>query len=55
MLISHSFLLVFVTGAAVLLMIPGPAITYIVSRNIGQRRAAGLSRSWASWSERSFT
>jgi threonine/homoserine/homoserine lactone efflux protein len=42
MLISHSFLLVFVTGAAVLLMIPGPAITYIVSRNIGQRRAAGL-------------
>jgi threonine/homoserine/homoserine lactone efflux protein len=42
MLISHSSLLVFVTGAAVLLMIPGAAITYIVSRNIGQRRAAGL-------------
>ena len=42
MLISHSSLLLFVTGASVLLIIPGPAITYIVSRSIGQGRAAGL-------------
>src|SRR6266403_1156102 len=42
MLISHSSLLLFVTGAAVLLIIPGPAITYIVSRSIGHGRAAGL-------------
>jgi threonine/homoserine/homoserine lactone efflux protein len=42
MLISHSSLLLFVTGAAILLAIPGPAIMYIVSRSIGQGRAAGL-------------
>jgi len=42
MFISHSSLLLFVTGAAILLAIPGPAITYIVSRSIGQGRAAGL-------------
>lgn len=42
MLISHSSLLLFVTGAAVLLVIPGPAVTYVVSRSIGQGRAAGL-------------
>jgi threonine/homoserine/homoserine lactone efflux protein len=42
MLISHSSLLLFITGAAVLLMIPGPAVTYVVSRSIGQGRAAGL-------------
>src|SRR5437899_3294442 len=42
MLISHSSLLLFITGAAILLAIPGPAITYIVSRSIGQGRAAGL-------------
>src|SRR5712664_2316057 len=42
MLISHSSLLLFVTGAAVLLMIPGPAVTYVVSRSIGHGRAAGL-------------
>ena len=42
MLISHSSLLLFVTGAAVLLVIPGPAVTYVVSRSIGHGRAAGL-------------
>ena len=42
MLISHSSLALFVTGAAVLLMIPGPAVTYVVSRSIGHGRAAGL-------------
>jgi len=42
MTISHSSLLLFVTGAATLLAIPGPAIMYIVSRSIGQGRAAGL-------------
>jgi threonine/homoserine/homoserine lactone efflux protein len=42
MMISHSSLLLFVTGAAILLAIPGPAIMYIVSRSIGQGRAAGL-------------
>jgi len=42
MLISHSALLLFVTGAALLLVIPGPAVTYVVSRSIGHGRAAGL-------------
>jgi threonine/homoserine/homoserine lactone efflux protein len=42
MLISHSSLLLFVSGAALLLVIPGPAVTYVVSRSIGQGRAAGL-------------
>jgi len=42
MLISHSSLLLFVTGAAILLLIPGPAVTYVVSRSIGHGRAAGL-------------
>ena len=42
MLISHSSLFLFVTGAAVLLVIPGPAVTYVVSRSIGHGRAAGL-------------
>lgn len=42
MLISHSSLLLFVTGAAVLLVIPGPAVSYVVSRSIGHGRAAGL-------------
>src|SRR4029077_9592025 len=42
MLISQSSLLLFVTGAAILLAIPGPAIMYIVSRSSGQGRAAGL-------------
>jgi threonine/homoserine/homoserine lactone efflux protein len=42
MLISQSSLVLFVTGAAVLLVIPGPAVTYVVSRSIGHGRAAGL-------------
>ena len=42
MLISHSSLLLFVTGAALLLVIPGPAVTYVVSCSIGHGRAAGL-------------
>jgi threonine/homoserine/homoserine lactone efflux protein len=42
MLISHSSLLLFVSGAALLLVIPGPAVTYVVSRSIGHGRAAGL-------------
>ncbi len=42
MLISHSSLLLFVTGAAILLVIPGPAVTYVVSRSIGHGRSAGL-------------
>jgi threonine/homoserine/homoserine lactone efflux protein len=42
MLISYSSLLLFVTGAAILLVIPGPAVTYVVGRSIGHGRAAGL-------------
>jgi threonine/homoserine/homoserine lactone efflux protein len=42
MMISTSSLLLFVTGAAILLVIPGPAVFYIVSRSIGQGRTAGL-------------
>jgi threonine/homoserine/homoserine lactone efflux protein len=42
MLINHSSSLLFVTGATVLLVIPGPAVTYVVSRSIGHGRAAGL-------------
>jgi threonine/homoserine/homoserine lactone efflux protein len=39
---SHSSLLFFVTAAAILLAIPGPAVLYIVSRSIGQGRNAGF-------------
>jgi threonine/homoserine/homoserine lactone efflux protein len=39
---SHSQLLFFITTAAVLLAIPGPAVLYIVSRSIGQGRNAGF-------------
>src|SRR5438309_12022655 len=42
MLISHPSLLLIVTGAAILRVIPGPAVTYVVSRSIGHGRAAGL-------------
>jgi len=42
MLINHSSLLLFITGAAILLVIPGPAVTYIVGRSIGHGRTAGL-------------
>ena len=42
MLPTHSQLLFFVTTAAILLAIPGPAVLYIVGRSIGQGRDAGL-------------
>jgi len=42
MLPSHSQLLFFVTAAAILLAIPGPAVLYIVGRSIGHGRNAGL-------------
>ncbi|HZV59512.1 MAG TPA: LysE family translocator, partial [Candidatus Eremiobacteraceae bacterium] len=42
MAIGYSSLLLFITGAAILLVIPGPAVMYIVSRSIGQGRVAGL-------------
>jgi threonine/homoserine/homoserine lactone efflux protein len=42
MIPSHTSLLLFVSAALVLLMIPGPAVFYIVSRAMGQGRAAGL-------------
>jgi threonine/homoserine/homoserine lactone efflux protein len=42
MLISPSSLLLFVTGALLLLVVPGPAVLYIVSRSIGHGRPAGL-------------
>src|SRR5258708_29129959 len=34
--------MLFVSGAALLLVIPVPAVTYVVSRSIGQGRTAGL-------------
>jgi threonine/homoserine/homoserine lactone efflux protein len=42
MLISHSSLLLFAAGAGLLLVIPGPAVTYVVSRSVTHGRAAGL-------------
>jgi threonine/homoserine/homoserine lactone efflux protein len=39
---SHSQLLFFVSAAAILLAIPGPAVLYITSRSISQGRNAGL-------------
>jgi threonine/homoserine/homoserine lactone efflux protein len=42
MAISHASLLLFMTGAAILLIVPGPAVMYVVSRSIGSGRAAGL-------------
>jgi threonine/homoserine/homoserine lactone efflux protein len=42
MLPTHSQLLFFVTTAAILLAIPGPAVLYIVGRSMGQGRNAGL-------------
>ena len=42
MLITQSSLLLFVTGAAIILVIPGPAVMYVVSRSIGHGRVAGL-------------
>jgi len=42
MLIGHSSLILFITGAVILLVVPGPAVTYVVSRSVGHGRAAGL-------------
>ena len=42
MLPSHSQLLFFISAAALLLAIPGPAVFYIVGRSIGHSRNAGL-------------
>ena len=42
MIPSPSSLLLFVTGAIVLLLIPGPAVFYIVGRSIDQGRRAGV-------------
>jgi threonine/homoserine/homoserine lactone efflux protein len=39
---SHSQLLFFITAAAILLAIPGPAVLYITSRSIAHGRNAGL-------------
>jgi threonine/homoserine/homoserine lactone efflux protein len=39
---AHSQLLFFVSAAAILLAIPGPAVLYIVGRSIGQGRNAGF-------------
>jgi threonine/homoserine/homoserine lactone efflux protein len=42
MLPSASSLLLFVSAAVVMLVIPGPAVLYIVGRSVGQGRSAGL-------------
>jgi len=42
MLPHPSSLILFVTAALVLLLIPGPAVFYIVGRSIGHGRSAGL-------------
>ncbi|HWN74923.1 MAG TPA: LysE family translocator [Candidatus Udaeobacter sp.] len=42
MLIAPSSLVLFMTGAMLLLVVPGPAVLYITSRSIGLGRAAGL-------------
>jgi len=43
MLIAPSSLVLFMTGAMLLLLIPGPAVLYITSRSVGLGRAAGLA------------
>jgi threonine/homoserine/homoserine lactone efflux protein len=40
--ISQAHLLLFVTSSIVFLLIPGPAVLYIVGRSVGHGRAAGL-------------
>src|SRR5258708_4640480 len=42
MIPSHSALVLFVSASMVFLLIPGPAVFYVVGRSIGQGRAAGL-------------
>jgi threonine/homoserine/homoserine lactone efflux protein len=39
---SHASLVIFISAAALLLAIPGPAVFYIVGRSIGHSRNAGL-------------
>jgi threonine/homoserine/homoserine lactone efflux protein len=42
MLIAPSSLILFLTGAILLLLVPGPAVLYIISRSVGHGRPAGL-------------
>jgi threonine/homoserine/homoserine lactone efflux protein len=42
MIPSHSSLVLFVSAALLLLVIPGPAVFYVLGRSIGQGRGAGL-------------
>ncbi len=42
MMPGHSSLLLFISGAVVLLVILGPAVLYIVGRSVDQGRSAGL-------------
>jgi threonine/homoserine/homoserine lactone efflux protein len=42
MIPSHASLVLFISAALVLLVIPGPAVLYVVGRSIGQGRAAGF-------------
>jgi threonine/homoserine/homoserine lactone efflux protein len=42
MIPGHSAVLLFISTALVLLVIPGPAVFYILGRSIGQGRGAGL-------------
>jgi len=42
MIPGPSSLLLFVSAALLLLVVPGPAVCYIVGRSIGQGRSAGL-------------
>jgi threonine/homoserine/homoserine lactone efflux protein len=39
---AYSSLLLFLAGAIALLLVPGPAVLYIVGRTVGQGRPAGL-------------
>lgn len=42
MFIAPSSLLLFMAGAILLLLVPGPAVLYIISRSVGHGRPAGL-------------
>jgi threonine/homoserine/homoserine lactone efflux protein len=42
MIASHSSLILFISAALLLLVIPGPAVFYILGRSIGQGRGAGF-------------
>ena len=41
---SPNDLLLFVSAAVILLIIPGPAVLYVLTRSIDQGRKAGLAR-----------